>query len=338
MKRKLITLVALLLVLFAVSLFAEGAKEKEVKETSLILNWKIVGDHAPYFVALKKGWYAEEGLEVDIILGKGSGFAVQTVGTGKADFGIADTAVSITGRAKGANVKVVSALFAKSPNCIYVWKDSGITHPKDLVGKTVGVPAADTHKVMFPAFAKIIGIDPKQVHFVNIEPAAKTAALATRKVDAIFDLYTGLPFHTKAIPADQLVTFLWADYGFQAYSNSIITTDKMVEEDPDLVRRFLKASLRGWEFTLKNPEEAIKILAEYHPINEKDYLANLRLVMDFFRSDDYKKNGLGHIDRAALVATMNLVDKYMGVDVTFSANDMYTNEFLPKPQVELPDF
>ncbi len=338
MKRKLITLVALLLVFFAVSIFPEGAKEKEIKKTSLILNWKVVGDHAPYFVALKKGWYAEEALDVDIMLGKGSGFAVQTVGTGKADFGIADTAVAVTGRAKGAEVKVVSALFAKSPNCIHVWKDSGIAHPKDLVGKKVGVPAADTQKVMFPAFAKIIGIDPKQVNFVNIEPAAKTAALATRKVDAIFDLYTGIPFHTKAIPADQLVSLLWADYGFQAYSNAIITTEKMTEENPDLIRRFLKASLRGWEFTLKNPEEAIKILAEYHPINIQDYLANLRLVMDFFRSDDYKKNGLGHIDPAAMAATVDLVDTYMGVDVTFSAQDMYTNEFLPKPPIELPDF
>jgi NitT/TauT family transport system substrate-binding protein len=206
------------------------------------------------------------------------------------------------------------------------------------VGKTVGTPAADTQRVMFPAFAAIIGIDPAQVKFVNIEPAAKTAALATRKVDAIFDLYTGIPFHRKAIPADQLVSLLWADYGFQAYSNCIITTNKMIEENPELIKRFLKASLRGWEWTLRNPEEAIKIMAEYHPLNVKDYLANLRLVMDFFRSDDYKKNGIGHIDPEAMAATVGLVDKYMGVDVNFSVDEMYTNDFLPKPKIELPDF
>lgn len=338
MKTKLIALAALLLVLFSVSLSAEGNGEQEIEKVSLILNWRPVGDHAPYFVALKKGWYAEEALEVDIQVGKGSGFAVQSVDTGKADFGIADTAVSVTGRAKGASVRVVSALFAKSPNCVHVWKDSGITHPRDLVGKTVGVPAADTQKVMFPAFAAIIGIDPDQVKFVNIDPAAKTAALATRKVDAIFDLYTGRPLHEQAIPADQLVSLLWADYGFQAYSNSIITTDKMIEENPDLIKRFIRASLRGWEWTLQNPEEAIKILGEYHTINQTVLLENLRYVMDFFHSDDYEKNGLGHIDPEAMAATVGLVANYMGVDVTFSVDEMYTNDFLPKPKIELPDF
>lgn len=338
MKAKVSVLVLLLLVGLSVLLWAEGTKEAEVQKTSLILNWKIVGDHAPYFVALKKGWYAEENLDVNIMLGKGSGFAVQSVDTGKADFGIADTAVSITGRAKGANVKVVSALFAKSPNCVFFWKDSGMRSPKDLVGKKVGTPATDTQRVMFPAFAKIIGIDPADVHFVNIEPAAKTASLATRKVDAIFDLYTGKPFHEKAIPPDKLGHFLWSDYGFQAYSNSIITTEKMIQENPDLVRRFVKASLRGWQFTLSHPEEAIHILAEYHPINEADYLANLKLVMDFFRSDDYRKNGLGHIDPATMAATVELVAKYMGVNVTFSAEDMYTNALLPKPPIKAPDF
>ena len=140
MKRR-VWLLALLIIALAASIgWAGGETEKEVKQTSLLLNWKILGDHAPYFVALKKGWYAEEGLEVDIMLGKGSGFSVQSVDTEKVDFAIADTAVAVSGRTKGAKVKVVSMLFAKSSNCMHFWKDSGIEHPRDLVGKKVGVP------------------------------------------------------------------------------------------------------------------------------------------------------------------------------------------------------
>ena len=332
-------LLALLIIALTASLgWTGGETEKEVKQTSLLLNWKILGDHAPYFVALKKGWYAEEGLEVDIMLGKGSGFSVQSVDTEKADFAIADTAVAVSGRTKGANVKVVSMLFAKSSNCMHFWKDSGIEHPRDLVGKTVGVPPTDTQKVMFPAFAKIIGIDPNDVTFVNIDPAAKTAAIGQKKVDVIFDYYTGRPFHEKAVPPDQLVSLLWADYGFKAYSNAIITSDALIEKDPDLIKRFLKASLKGWQFTLENPEEAIAILAEYHTIKQEDYLANLKLVMELFRADSYKKHGIGYIDEETMASTMDLIDRFMGVDVQFSTSDMYTNEFLPKPGIKLPKF
>ena len=338
MKVKVFLSVLLILVLAAGFLWAHGETEKEVKKTSLLLNWKILGDHAPYFVAQKKGWYADEGLDVDIILGKGSGFSVQSVDTEKVDFAIADTAVAVSGRTKGAGVQVVSMLFAKSSNCMHFWKDSGIEHPKDLVGKTVGVPPTDTQKVMFPAFAQIIGIDPGDVRFINIDPAAKTAAIGQRKVDVIFDYYTGRPFHEKAVPPDQLVSMLWADYGFKAYSNAIITSDDLVEEDPDLIRRFLKASLKGWQFTLANPAEAIAILAEYHTIKQEDYLANLKLVMELFRADSYERNGIGYIDEETMASTINLIDTYMGVDVNFTAEEMYTNAFLPKPGIELPDF
>lgn len=336
MRRAVSLMAAILLLLCAGLLWAGGGAEQEMRKTSLLLNWKILGDHAPYFVAQKMGWYTEEGLEVDIMLGQGSGFSIQSVDTGKADFAIADTPVGITGRAQGAKVKVVSMLFARSPNCMHFWKDSGIKEPKDLVGKTVGVPATDAQKVMFPAFAKLIGIDPATVKFVSIAPAAKTAALATRQVDVIFDYYTGRPMHEKGVPPDQLVSIMWSDYGFQSYSNAIFTSDGMVEKDPELIKRFLRASLRGWEYTLKNPEEAIKILAEYHPINEQDLLANLKLVMEFFRSEIYEKKGLGYIDPETMASTVRLVDTYMGVKVTFPPEEAYTNEFLPK--IKLPSF
>ena len=78
---------------------------------------------------------------------------------------------------KGAKVKIIGVIYDKHPNAAYFWKDSGIKVPKDLAGKTIAVPATDGHKVMWPAFAKQVGIDPNSVTFVNIEPAAKIAAV-----------------------------------------------------------------------------------------------------------------------------------------------------------------
>ena len=221
MSKKATSALFLGVVLLLSGLTAWAAGESEVQKVNFQLNWKITGDHAPYYVAQEKGWFAEEGLDVNIIIGQGSGYTVQAVDSGKAELGISDAPVPIKGRAQGAKVKIVGIIFDKHPNCMYFWKDSGITKPQDIVGKTVAVPAADGHKVMRPAFARLIGVDPDSVSFVNIEPAAKVAALASRNADVVFELYTGKPFMEKAIPPEKLGYFIWADYGFNAYAHSM---------------------------------------------------------------------------------------------------------------------
>ena len=328
MKGKRLFLLAVLLL--ACGALILGAAPKTTK-VNFQLNWKITGDHSPYYVALKKGWFAEEGLEVNIIIGQGSGYTVQALEAGKAEIGISDAPVPIKLRAEGAKVKIVGIIFDKHPNCMYFWKDSGITKPQDLVGKTVAVPASDGHKVMWPAFAKQIGIDAASVKFVNIEPAAKVAALASRSADVVFELYTGKPFMEKAIPPDKLGYLIWSDYGFNAYAHSYIARDEVIEKNPELIRKFLKVAYRAWDFTLKNPEEAINILSEYHPINRDDYLANLKLVIEFFKTDRYKKYGIGYIDPERMRDTVDTVAKYMNVKVNFKPEEAYTSKFLPDP-------
>ncbi len=324
------TLLSTILALSLLGLFGSAAAQDTMK-MDFLLNWKISGDHAPYYVALEKGWYDEVGLDVNVVLGQGSGFTVQSVDTGKAQMGIADAPVAVAGRAKGANVTIVGIIFDKHPNSMFFWNDSGIVEPQDLVGKTVAVPASDGHKVMWPAFARLIGIDPDSVEFVNIEPAAKVAALAGHRADAVFELYTGQPFMAKAIPADELGNILWADYGFDLYAHSYVANNDVVENNPELIRRFLDATYRAWEFTLQNPEEAIEILAKYHPINQDDYLANLMLVREFFMTERYKNEGIGYIDADRAQKTLDMVAEYQGVDIEFTAQEMFNNSFLPTP-------
>lgn len=327
MKVKLVVVFAILAVMTVVS----GGQAADLTKVDFQLNWKISGAHAAYFVAVKKGWFQEEGLDVNIILGQGSGYTVKVLQAKKAHIGIADAPVPIKGIAQGAQIKIVGIIFDKHPNSMFYWKDSGIKKPQDVVGKTVAVPAADGHKVMWPAFAKQIGVAPDSVRFINIEPAAKVVSLATQKADVVFELYTGKPFMEKAIPADQLGNFLWSDYGFNAYAHSLVVRNDVIEKNPETVRKFLKAAYRGWDFTVQNPEEAIRILSEYHPINQTDFVANLKLMLEFFKTDRYRRHGIGYIDPGKMADTINIVDKYLGVKVNFKPEDAYTSEFLPDP-------
>lgn len=308
----------------------EAKADKKLEKVDFQLNWKVTGDHSPYYVALEKGWFAEEGLDVNIIVGQGSGYSVQTVDSGKAHIAISDAPVPITTREKGAKVKIIGIIFDKHPNASFFWKNSGINTPKDLAGKTVAVPATDGHKVMWPAFAKQIGVDPNSVKFVNIDAAAKVSALASKSADVVFELYTGKPFMEVAIPAADLGWFVWSDYGFDAYAHSYITSDALIQQNPEMLRKFLKVAYRAWDFTLKNPKEAIEILSKYHPINKDEYLANLMVVIEFFKTDRYRNYGIGYIDPQRIKTTYDLVDQYQS-KLSFPVQDCFDNRFLPNP-------
>ena len=113
---------------------AEPAKPAELKKVKFLLNWTIAADHSPYFVALEKGWYEEAGLDVEVIIGQGSGYSVTAIDAGTADIAIADAPVVFQYRQQGAMAKIIGIIFDNHPNSMYYWEDSGITKPQDLVG------------------------------------------------------------------------------------------------------------------------------------------------------------------------------------------------------------
>ena len=300
-------------------------------KVTLNLNWFYVGDHSPYFVALDKGWYKEEGLEPTILTGKGSGDVVKRVDIGSADIGIVDTGVLIVARAQGAKVKIVSMLFDKSPYCMWMWKDSGINSPKDLVGKKIGAPPGDAQRTIFPALAQVNGFDPDKVTFVNIAAEAKFSALAAKQMDVIFDYYSGAPFFHKAMGEENVKYMMFADYGVDVYSNALVASEKYIKENPGIIKRFVKASLRGWEFALKNPEESIEIMAKHRPeIDRPILLANLKLIIDLFRTDRYRQNGIGWVDDKKMADSIKIISQYRDLKVDMKTKDVYTNEFLTK--------
>ena len=300
-------------------------------KVTLNLNWFYVGDHSPYFVALDKGWYKEEGLEPTILTGKGSGDVVKRVDIGSADIGIVDTGVLIVARAQGAKVKIVSMLFDKSPYCMWMWKDSGINSPKDLVGKKIGAPPGDAQRTIFPALAQANGFDPDKVTFLNIAAEAKFSALAAKQVDVIFDYYSGAPFFHKAMGEGNVKYMMFADYGVDVYSNALVASEKYIKENPGIIKRFVKASLRGWEFALKNPEESIEIMAKHRPeIDKPVLLANLKLIIDLFRTHRYKQNGIGWVDEKKMADSIRIISQYRDLQVNMKPGDIYTNEFLTK--------
>src|SRR5512145_1551523 len=157
--RRVSILVGLVVIGIGVALGAgTPSAQQPPQKVVFALNWFPVGDHAAYWVALEKGYYRQRGLDVDMQNSKGSGDSIAKVDTGRADVGLADSAVVIAAVSRGGKVKVVGMVFDKTPMNNWSRVDAPIRQPKELEGKTIGAPPGDGQRQVFPAFAKLHGI------------------------------------------------------------------------------------------------------------------------------------------------------------------------------------
>ncbi|MBI3637705.1 MAG: ABC transporter substrate-binding protein, partial [Candidatus Rokubacteria bacterium] len=266
---------------------------------------------------------------------KGSGDSIAKVDTGRADIGLADSAVVIAAVGRGAKVKAVGMVFDKTPLNIWSRKEAPITKPKDLEGKTVGAPPGDGQRQVFPAFAKLHGVDPSKVTWVNVEPAAKVPALAEKRVDAVADYTTGMPFYEKAMGKGNPVMMPWVDQGFDMYSIAIVASEKTMKERGKALRAFLDASYLGWRDVMDNPKSALEIFKKRVPeIDLAIIEPNMMMGLELMKTERYAKNGIGWTEPAKMCASVDLVNTYMGPAKKVECKDVYTNEFLTR--VELP--
>jgi len=331
MKRSLtVTLVAALLAL------APGGEAQAPQKLVFALNWFAVGDHAAYWVALDRGYYKARGLDVELQNSKGSGDSIAKVDTGRADLGLADAVVVIPRVAQGAKIKIVGAVFDNTPLNIWTRKDTGITTPKDLEGKTLAAPPGDSQRQLFPAFARVNGFAAGKVKWLTIEPAAKFVALAEKRVDAVPDYTTGQPFWEKAVGKDNLVRMPWHQYGFDTYSMSIMASEKTINERTKVLRDFLAASYLGWRDVMDNPKAALEIFKKRVPDIDLTLIEpNMMLGLELMRTERYAKNGIGWMDRGKMCGTVEFINTYMpDMPRKVGCDEVFTNEFLTR--VELP--
>jgi NitT/TauT family transport system substrate-binding protein len=330
MRRAILVLAAVVGLAMAVP-----AEAQPMTKVVFALNWFPVGDHAAYWVALERGYYKEKGLDVELQNSKGSGDSIAKVDTGRAAIGLADAAVVIPAISRGAKVKVVGVVFDKTPLNIWVWKDSPIKSPKDLEGKTLAAPPGDAQRQLFPAFAKMNGIDASKVKWVSIEPAAKIVSLAERRVDAVADYTTGLPFYEKAMGKGNAVMMPWVNYGFDMYSMSVIASEKTMREQPKLLRDFLEASYRGWRDVMEQPKAALEIFKKRVPEIDLSIIEpNMQMGLDLMKTERYAKHGVGWIDKGKMCQSVELINGNMELPRKVACEEVFTTDFLPR--IELP--
>jgi NitT/TauT family transport system substrate-binding protein len=332
--RRLLGLLAAVLV----SGTAFAQKETPVR---FALDWRFEGPAAPFFVAIDKGYYKAEGLNVSIDPGSGSVEGINRVASGAYEVGFADINSLIKYRDNPRNlpVKAVMMVYDTPAFSIVSLKKNGIAKPKDLEGKVLGAPAPDGAYAQWPIFVQANKIDASKVKIENIGFPVREPMLAQGKVDAITGFWFSSYMNLKAngVKADDIVVLHMRDHGVDLYGNVIVANPDVMRLQPRLVAGFVKATIRGIQETLRNPDAAIDSLMKRNPIAKRDVeLERLKLSLEKnFVNADVRKNGLGAVDMKRLERSIEQIGLTFQYSNKPRAADIFTAQYLPAREQRL---
>jgi NitT/TauT family transport system substrate-binding protein len=291
------------------------------------LNWVAGGANAGFAAAVAEGFYRDAGLDVTLVQGNGSGNTAQLVANGRSEIAYADAVAVSQLIAKGAPMKVLSTVYQSNPNEVSALKKTGIKSIKDLAGKKVGVPSGSSQTTMLPLLLKANNLTESEVNLINMPPTAMVPSLLQGQVDAILGSVDSYQIQLEAQGA-QTDNFMFADHGVPTVSTSIFASDNYIKNNPEVIKKFIAASLKGWYFALDNPEKAVKDLKSVFPeMNEKLATAELASIKPLLCSGGAKY--IGKAEDALWVKTQDLLSEVKLLPAGQDPKTYYTNAYLP---------
>ncbi len=329
---------AVFLLGLVISAAAMAQKETAVR---FALDWRFEGPAAPYFVAIDKGYYKQEGLNVSIDPGSGSVEGINRVASGAYELGFADINSLIKYRDNPRNlpVKAIMMVYDTPAFSIVSLKKNGIAKPKDLEGKVLGAPAADGAYAQWPIFVEANRIDPARVRIENVGFPVREPMLAQGKVDAITGFWFSSYMNLKAngVKDDDIVVLHMRDFGVDLYGNVIIANPDFLRFNPKAAAGFVKATIRGIQDTVRNPDAAIDSMMKRNPIAKRDVeLERLKLSLQKnFVTPDVQKNGLGAVDMKRLERSIDQIGLTFQYTHKPKAADVFTAQYLPPKEQRL---
>ena len=267
---------------------AQGAKVP----ATLRLDWVPGPHHIGPVLASQRGYYAQEGIELAVRPGKGSGSTIQVVASGSEEFGFADAGAMVLAVSKGVPVIMVANITQLGPNGV-ITLDRQLQSPKELTGKTIGLVPGESAHVSLQAVAKANALPEGAYRIVSTDASTKIAALLTGKVDAIVGFRFG-DFLRAYSQNPNVKIALFSDWGVNVLANGYVVTTATLEKNPELVQRFLRATMRGWQDTIKDPKAGIDALVKEFPETNRRFIEmGLPMVIEHMHSRATKGKPLG---------------------------------------------
>lgn len=331
MKKILIVLVAF--IFFATGCGAEPENDSalsnggDLEEVTVVLDWTPNTNHTGLYVAEHEGYFAEESLDVEILL-PGEATPEQLVASGQADFGISYQENVTYARTQDVPIVSIAAIIQHNTSGFASLKEAGIEKPKDFEGKVYGGWGSPIEEAVMDTIMRIDGADIDQVEYVNIGNTDFFTAVERGDIDFAWIYYgwTGIEAELRDIALNMIYLNEYSD-ALDYYTPVIITSEKMIAEKAQTVRNFLKAVAKGYQFAIEKPDEAAEILSEAVPELDKDLVKKSQEWLAPRYQDDAPRWGEQKLEIWENFARW--MEEHGLLEKTLDSEKAFTNEFLP---------
>jgi len=316
----------------ALALTSFGVHAQSKEKVSLMLNWYLYSEHAPFFLGKEKGYFEAEGIDLDIQEGRGSGPTIQAVAAKTIPFGYADVGTMIKIAAKGAPVKAVGVALQKSPMSVMGLSDKNIKKPEDIKGKTVAMTPGDSMSQIWPLFLKKTGLKDSDYKTVSGDGQTKLNAVINGQADLLLGYLMDQNIKIQDATKKPVTVIPFADYGINMVVSGIIANKDLIKDRPDLVRRFMRAATRAFEDSESNPEAAVDAMLRANSKSgvRESLIVGLKLTTPLYHTPETAKLRPFRVSAKDMNESFNMLLEYGGLEKSAGkAEDYYTNEFLP---------
>jgi NitT/TauT family transport system substrate-binding protein len=310
--------------------------QPQLEKVSMNLGWVLWGMYAPFYYGVDRGYFRQEGIDLEMHEGKGAAVTAQTLAAGGGGdiFASVDYGTLMVTVDKGLGLKAIYGILQYSPQGIVALEDSGIRTLKDLEGRRVAFAPGDAQSQIFPVLMRLNKLDETKVEVVTTEPAGKLVSVLTKKLDAatIFDITERPIIEAQGAKVNIM---LFADYGVNLLSNGLIVSDSVLRQNRELVRRFVRATHRSWveAVTPAKQEEAVTAMVRMNPeVQDKKplFLRQLALTSERLHTEASKGKPIGWTAREDWENAQRILLEAGQIRDAVPIDTYYTNEFIPQ--------
>jgi len=319
---------AIIAVLLAMPTFMSAHAQTasgNLKDITVLANYTFHGRHAPFFVAQDQGYLKDAGFNADIQPATGSGFVISAVESGKADYGLADASTAVQAIAKGAKVKGFQVFMDVVTNGIVALKP--YPTPESILGKSLATSPTDSSRTIIPIVLKGKGLDPSKMNWVAASPAAYFTLLLSGQVEIISATIDGdMPPLIDIAKKDGKEVYFssFGEWGYDVLGFVFIAKASALDKDPESAKRFSAAMKKAVEFSIKNPEEAARIMVKHNPTLKYDItLAQWKQSIKAITTPYMQAHGYGVATPDRVQRTIDLVKDAFKLDINLKPEDVW---------------